>query len=301
MEIDPKNLVQKAMKDIPFVKYAGGVAAAAILVAVARTALPDVTLAAMFPVLIGMFLLMATLKLVSDAVQSSSISDWFGKVIVGSIAITVVFFLTITASAIMVGMPSRWAKIILSEPAVEHSMIDKIDEGTVKPKTDKSLKSKTPQETHIPEAIKKQTVESSQPIATQVPSKIDPFYGVNLILYAKSLDSNRIGASLARNGIPFQKQAAQLTNPNLRTNAIGCSSDVPPRSILEVIQSLREADVSIQFILPFNSKKKKNRIEIFTYVLLDQKGDQIMPENPILSDIQLNSITSCPETGLYNE
>ena len=109
MTLNPFKLYDKAVRAVPSIKYAlgvaGVVAAGAMAVAVSKDD-PKLAVLSFVAVILGMCLLLAF------AAVANALGRWPGIVLVWSVTIVFVCMLIMTLSALAIGKPANWARLI---------------------------------------------------------------------------------------------------------------------------------------------------------------------------------------------
>lgn len=107
------GIVTSAIKSVPVVKYALGLSAIAILVSIAKAALPGVGLAGMFPIIVGVLGLMVLLIVVAAISETGAIVAGPARLITWAVSLVMVTLMVFSVTAIAFDWPLAWAKIIL--------------------------------------------------------------------------------------------------------------------------------------------------------------------------------------------
>ena len=120
---DAEGLIRTAIKSVPVVRYALGLAAIAILVSIARGANPDIGLAGMVPVIIGTLILMTLLIVIAAISESRSVLAGPAALVTWSASVALVVVLAASVSAMLIGWPPQWADLILPKAVAEKPLI----------------------------------------------------------------------------------------------------------------------------------------------------------------------------------
>ena len=122
-DLSSTSIVSRALQSVPVIKYALGLAAISILFATARGAWPDVGISGMFPLLGGIMGLMILLIIVAAAGENRETTATPALVLVWGISLAFVTLLAMTISAIAIGKPRIWARLILPKEAVDAPLV----------------------------------------------------------------------------------------------------------------------------------------------------------------------------------
>lgn len=335
MALNPLQVTRDAVKAVPVVRFALGLAAIAIFFSVVRGAIPDVSIVKMFPLMAAIMVLMLLLVLLAAAAEARERISYPALLLVWAITLCVIVILGAGVSALLIGKPERFAKLILPEVVANKPLFKPADE-TPKRASAAPLQPASPIKQEVAVAIPKadnlkttvasspenksqhnpvtqaklnadstMTAERTKPVATPssatTPATVaGPFVGITVAYYAKGLDTSRLEVPLKRNGVPYTLQQAQLTDPKLVTNAIACSPDVPIEALQRVITSFRQAGIPIVDIFQFRNTNKRKRIEILSHAYETEDGTLQLPTNRPLSSSQTRGLTGCP-VELMNE
>lgn len=118
------GVLNQAIRKVPVLKYAMGLVGVAAALAITRGLLPDVGLAAMFPVFVGSIIAMAVLLILAAAAgQPAARRAKVANVFLWATCIFVIVLMAFTVSAIALGQPTRWAEIILPKKASETPLL----------------------------------------------------------------------------------------------------------------------------------------------------------------------------------
>jgi hypothetical protein len=142
-----KETIQQSIRAVPVVKYAMGLTGIAASFALIRGFFPDVGLTAMMPLLIGAIVLMAVLAIFALSLPRQTFSattadgriveteepKLIGKVFLWSVCIFVIIFLLFTVTAVAVGWPENWTRIILPQSAADRSLVAAASGNGAKP------------------------------------------------------------------------------------------------------------------------------------------------------------------------
>ena len=116
---DADGLIRTAIKSVPVVRYALGLAAIAILVSIARGANPDIGLAGMVPVIVATLILMTLLIIIAAISESRSVLAGPAALVTWSASLALVVILAASVSAMLIGWPPQWADLILPKAVAE--------------------------------------------------------------------------------------------------------------------------------------------------------------------------------------
>lgn len=225
-----------------------------------------------------------------------------------------VFFVGVAVFALFLILRLEHRDLPQSEPATPSDPAPKIQPAEVAPANDhakaenavKQVQAKAaekgPEAVEPPSSIKpapptpdrpKDAAAPLEPPTTQRGADRWP-YNVTVYFYAKGSDRATIERALRNAGIPYILRPAELQG-QLRTNAIACHPSTPPEALRRLIQALQSAGVDLQFIYQFrNPSEKPGRIEVLSYAHGNADGTSTMPDNPVLTNRQLASVSNCP-------
>lgn len=324
-DLKPSTIVREALEAVPVVRYALALAAIAILLAIVKTATDSVGIS-MFPLVAGMLLLMVLLIVVSAAAQDGKASS-AAKFLIWVVVLFVTVFLGFTVSAVLIGKPDLWARIILPQSVIDKPLIavGDVEDRHPHPNSKNKAENRSPGGVPVPKSAPSTSATrnansyelegaNSEANQTVVPAAIgprtntkiapavdsNPLRGISVFYYPKGNDAETIRNALKNQGISFVERPPELLNPDLTSNAIACSSDVPVEALKVVFRAFREAGHPILSVRRFNSPLKTNRIEVLSVAYGESKATAIVPTNKPLSEEQLNSLNSCP-VELLNE
>ncbi|WP_152616497.1 hypothetical protein [Sphingomonas sp. ERG5] len=285
MEHAAVRVLREAIRRVPVLRFALGLAGVGAAAALARFFLPDVNLQALFLVLFAFILMMVLLLIVSVAAGSSNQLSRQAQLITWSVSLFSIVVMAFTLSALMFGWPSRWANIILPSTAAI------IQPGAI------SEKDASPSILPSKEIDARSVSGSAKP---KIPSGDNGIFHAakrgttaKIYYYAKPTDGSTVRTALSQAGIDYIERPTAKQG-RVPTNAISCSGDVSADDLQKVIRALRSANIDIRIIRQFENQKKSNRIEILTFSWESITGEELQILEPPLSNEQLFSITKCP-------
>lgn len=304
-DLKPKTIVSEALRSVPVVKYALGLAAIAIFLAVIRTATQNVGVG-MFPLMAGMLLLMVLLIVVAAAARNNGGASLPAMFLVWVVVLFITVFLSFTVSAVLIGKPEQWARIILPPSVVDKPLI------AVGPTEPRPTPTPSVRPSAESSAVPEHAAEAPRPVPSAVSQSVGGekatsptdlsagLRGISVFYYPKGKDASVMRNALRRLNVPFSERPAELLNPELTTNAIACSPDVPIEALRVIFAAFRSANLPIVNVRQFLIPGKKRRIEILSIAFGIDKATAVLPGNAPLTDAQLNALQSCPE-DLMNE
>lgn len=318
IQVGPLGLLREATRKVPVVRYALAVAAIGAAIAITRGFMPGVSLAGMFPVLVGFILVMVVLILVAAAANSRPTVSAPALVLVWGVCLFVMTFMAFTVTAIAFSWPPAWARLILPASAAETPIIPPRTEAPETKATASVAQearegpAQTPPSKPAPrpavrepsgvpaEAPKLDRPASSSSPAAKAPAALDarpaapdPLASVGVYYYAKTSDGDVIRNALRRSGIKFAERPTHKTG-TVPINAIACSADVSGAALRKLIGALSSAGVRLRLVQQFESSGKRKRIEVLTYSYHYEDGREEGLANPPLSAAQLNALQGCP-------
>jgi TonB family protein len=125
IELNPLSLLREATRAVPAVRYATGLVGIAAAIFFIRGLLPDVSLAAMLPLLLGTLACMTALVLVSAAVTAPTAGQsTVALVFLWATCLFIITFMFFTVTAVGFGWPTSWAKLMLPASAFDTPLVE---------------------------------------------------------------------------------------------------------------------------------------------------------------------------------
>lgn len=108
------------MRAVPAVRYATGLVGIAAAAVIIRSLFGDLSFERILPILLGSILCMAILVILSAAVEGPKAGRQpIAKVFLWAACLFMMAFMLLTVTAVSVGWPTIWARLILPEHAIE--------------------------------------------------------------------------------------------------------------------------------------------------------------------------------------